>query len=165
MEVNVPISDAFSMKGRGRRIKKHWLLLFRKKIDSSSDYHSKCVINLGSSETLWTKEVKHIFLDTRKNTSVKNNISPEKKGKGSDRGANRTYSQPGGVQYSRTGCLTCTAFLLASWRGSRGWKLWCGGCAVSRLQTRVSSRHDTTDYQPCYTTHHRLSVPVVGRSS
>ena len=33
-----------------------------------------------------------IFLDTRKNISVKNNISPEKKGKGSDRGANRTYS-------------------------------------------------------------------------
>ena len=37
-----------------------------------------------------------IFLDTRKNISVKNNISPEKKGKGSDRGANRTYSVPGG---------------------------------------------------------------------
>ena len=109
-EVNVPIFDAFSMKGRGRKIKKHTDCFFlEKNIDNSSDYNSKCHVLLtwGRRKISEPRKLK-IFLDTRKNISVKNNISPEKKGKGSDRGANRTYRVClGGCTVTVTAVLHC----------------------------------------------------------
>ena len=83
-EVNVPIFDAFSMKGRGRKIKKPSDCFFlEKNIDNcSSDYKSKCQVLLTWGRRKISEPRKlEIFLDTRKNISVKNNISPEKKGK------------------------------------------------------------------------------------